>query len=233
LSDPQQLNSYSYARNNPIVNKDPSGEILDTILDIGFIAYDLYDLGRAYLAGEDTSDQLLYLGMDIAGAAIPVATGLGLAARTAKAAEKVAKAAELAKVAKAEKVVEAVETVNDISKAGDVVADAGKTVKITPQALGRAGEELSGLTKNTERIPSATKTANFRIPDGLDHSTKMVSEVKNVKYQSFSNQIKDSLIYSKNNEYGFELITRPDTRISGPLQSAIDAGDINLKFLIK
>ena len=35
-------NLYGYALNDPVNLSDPSGQILDTLLDIGFIAYDLY-----------------------------------------------------------------------------------------------------------------------------------------------------------------------------------------------
>ena len=38
---PRSLHRYSYALNNPNKYHDPNGEILDTILDIGFIAYDV------------------------------------------------------------------------------------------------------------------------------------------------------------------------------------------------
>lgn len=42
LSDPQQLNAYSYARNNPILYVDPSGEVVETIWDIWNVWYDLW-----------------------------------------------------------------------------------------------------------------------------------------------------------------------------------------------
>ena len=108
---------------------------------------------------------------------------------------------------------------------------AAQTLQSTPQALGKLGEQLSGLIKNTERIPSATNTANYRIPDGLNHVTQTLSEVKNVNYQSFTNQLKDSLIHAQNTGYKFDLITRPSTTISGPLQSVINSGSITHKFL--
>ena len=42
LSDPQQLNSYNYARNNPIIYVDPSGEIVDTFWDAWNVSYDIW-----------------------------------------------------------------------------------------------------------------------------------------------------------------------------------------------
>ncbi len=93
LSNPQLQNSYSYAGNNPIVSKDPSGRFLDTILDLGFIAYDVYKVGQAAFTGGNVGEQLGYLGLDVAGAAVPFVTGAGVAARGVKAANAVADAA--------------------------------------------------------------------------------------------------------------------------------------------
>ena len=127
LTDPQQMNSYNYARNNPIVNKDPSGEIVDIVLDVGFIAYDLYDLGRAYLAGEDTKEQWIYLGLDTTGAVIPFVTGLGLAARTAKVAKETAKIVEAEKLARAARLAKIYEKTNE---AGRVLMEGVENEKI-------------------------------------------------------------------------------------------------------
>mgnify|MGYP003541520247 CR=1 FL=1 len=46
------------------------------------------------------------------------------------------------------------------------------------RALGQAGEAAADIIKNTTRIPSATGTAAYRIPDGLTSTT--LTEVKNV-----------------------------------------------------
>ena len=37
LADPQQLNSYSYARNNPITQKDPDGRFVPQVIALGFL----------------------------------------------------------------------------------------------------------------------------------------------------------------------------------------------------
>ena len=94
LSNPQYLNSYSYVTNNPLKYVDRGGEFLDTIIDIGFIAYDLYKLGGAIAHGGDVKGEMLSLGLDIGGAAIPFATGLGAAARVARVADKAGDAAK-------------------------------------------------------------------------------------------------------------------------------------------
>lgn len=41
---PQSLNRYAYTENNPVNHRDPSGHFIDTILDAGFLAYDIYRL---------------------------------------------------------------------------------------------------------------------------------------------------------------------------------------------
>lgn len=84
LVDPQQLNSYTYVANNPLKNIDKSGEILDTIMDVGFIGYDLYSLGKAMFTGGDVKTETIALGADVAGAIMPFATGLGVGVRTAR-----------------------------------------------------------------------------------------------------------------------------------------------------
>lgn len=40
LVDPQSWNSYAYARNNPLKYNDPDGQFWDTVVDVGFTAWD-------------------------------------------------------------------------------------------------------------------------------------------------------------------------------------------------
>lgn len=76
--DPRLFNRYAYAANNPYRYRDPDGRIIDTIADVGFIAYDIYTL-----AVEPSWSNLGALTADVAGAAIPGVTGLGIAVRAA------------------------------------------------------------------------------------------------------------------------------------------------------
>lgn len=97
--DPQVLNRYSYARNNPVKYVDPSGNIIDTIADIGFIIWDIGVLAK----NKGYRDWINWaaLGGDIAGAFIPFLTGVGaglkIGAKSLRAAEKVSDAGKISK----------------------------------------------------------------------------------------------------------------------------------------
>jgi RHS repeat-associated protein len=84
ITDPQTVNKYAYVRNNPLRYVDPDGHALDTIADVGFIIYDVYQIAK----GGATTTNLLALGADVVGAAVPLATGLGTAVRAGRAAER-------------------------------------------------------------------------------------------------------------------------------------------------
>ena len=57
---------------------DPTGMIADTVIDAGFIAYDIYSL-----ANNPTWGNAAALGLDVVGAAVPFVTGLGSGYRAA------------------------------------------------------------------------------------------------------------------------------------------------------
>jgi hypothetical protein len=103
------------------------------------------------------------------------------------------------------------------------------TSTATARQLGQQGEAVSGVVKNTERIPSLTGTAKYRTPDGLNTTTRTIDEVKNVGYQARTNQIRDNIAFAQQNGFTFNLHVRTTTRLSGPLQREIVAGTINLR----
>jgi hypothetical protein len=74
------------------VNKtDPTGKIADTVLDIGFIVYDMGMLAYDEIAndGENRTENLAALGADVIATTVPFATGGGLAVRGGVKAEKI------------------------------------------------------------------------------------------------------------------------------------------------
>jgi RHS repeat-associated protein len=73
-----QLNMYAYVGNDPWNHTDSTGMILDVFADIGFIAYDVYEL-----VTNPSWTNAVALGADVVGAVIPVATGLGAGVRAA------------------------------------------------------------------------------------------------------------------------------------------------------
>jgi RHS repeat-associated protein len=79
--DAGDTNLYAYAFADPINLTDPSGQIVDTIVDASFIAYDAATLALG--CGSWSS-----LGMDAIGLAIPLVTGLGHADDVARIAGK-------------------------------------------------------------------------------------------------------------------------------------------------
>ena len=56
----------------------------------------------------------------------------------------------------------------------------------------------------------------------------MIGEVRNVANLSYANQLRDFAAHAKAQGLKFNLYVRADTRLSGPLQEAIDMGQINL-----
>ncbi|WP_237155615.1 RHS repeat-associated core domain-containing protein, partial [Oryzibacter oryziterrae] len=98
----------------------------------------------------------------------------------------------------------------------------------SPGTLGKEGEaavrKLYDIgEKPTSPIEMGIK-GKGRIPDGM--TTETISEVKNVGKQSLTSQLRDYLDFAGRTDRTFNLYTRPETKLSGPLQSLIDDGNI-------
>ncbi|MGW6130131.1 putative toxin [Cellulomonas sp. NPDC055163] len=93
--------------------------------------------------------------------------------------------------------------------------------------VGKAGEVAAGIRKNNASI---TVNGRSRTPDELDLGRGIIGEVKNVKYQHLSTQIKDYLDYAKKHRLQMHLYVRrgTGTRLSRPLQAKVDSGAIQL-----
>jgi RHS repeat-associated protein len=195
---------YAYATNNPINGGDPNG--LEGIEGSGVTEEEEKDILEAQAANLNTPFAKAVFavfggaaaGAIIAGGAAIAGVSLGIAALTMD--------ADLA--------------------VGTLGAGASKVAASVD--LGEAGEVAAGIVKNTDRIPSLTGTAAYRIPDVLDHAAELIGEVKNVAYQPLTNQLQDFVQYSQQNNYTFQLTTRVNTILSGPLQDLVNRGQIVL-----
>ena len=94
------------------------------------------------------------------------------------------------------------------------------------RSLGQEGEAQIAGAGNTTRI--ALANGGYRIPDILDESGGVLGEVKNVGRLSYTQQLRDFAAYADANGLQFDLYVRGSTRLSGPLQDAVDSGSINL-----
>lgn len=101
-----------------------------------------------------------------------------------------------------------------------------------PVRVGQAGE--AAVRGAYDIGPKATRVVNgrARIFDGLTDDA--VSEVKNVKSLSYTQQLKDSQAFAQQSGRRFDLYVRggPNaTSLSGPLAAAIRNGDIGLRYI--
>lgn len=69
----------------------------------------------------------------------------------------------------------------------------------------------------------------MRFPDRL--TAQALEEVKNVKSQSFTKQLRDYLQYSKETQREMILYTRPNTVMTRPLRQAIENGEITHRHI--
>ncbi len=92
-----------------------------------------------------------------------------------------------------------------------------------------------GLQKNTKRIPSATGTKDFRIPDGfLDpDAQRHIIEIKDVDTLSLTDQLLDDIAYvTRDGGSGVvEVVVDTRTQISGPLQKAAQDADNPIRIV--
>jgi len=172
--NPQDLNKYAYARNNPFRYTDPSGKVpIDILVDIGFIGYDVYKLFTEGL-GEDY-ENLYALGWDIGGAATPYATGFGAAFRAGKLADK---ASDAGKILSADK-----KGMAFISKSDDLTK----------------GKRITNIAKSESQFWKNLKPADS--PELRKQGIKMRGKGKETHYYKWDNLHNDIEVYDRNLDY--------------------------------
>ncbi len=114
--NPQNLNRYSYALNNPYKYNDPSGNYFETVLDIGFVVWDVVDIAKNPL----DADNWISLGLDLVSTATPVVAGLGRVYKAGKGLKNADKIIDVGRsVNKGSDAVKTADKVKDISRRVD------------------------------------------------------------------------------------------------------------------
>ena len=86
----------------------------------------------------------------------------------------------------------------------------------TPYEIGKAGEEMAGIDQSAKKL--ITVNGRGRIPDELTAST--LREVKNVKYLSNTQQLRDYRDYALSTGRNYILVVRPTTVIAKTILAA-------------
>lgn len=110
-----------------------------------------------------------------------------------------------------------------LSESDSLKAMAGMLKKGTyAQKLGKTGETAVRAIHNIGEKPKAIPmNGRMRIPDGINKTEETLNEVKNVKYQGLTQQLKDYLDYSQAKGLKMVLWVRQDTILSKPLEDLI------------
>lgn len=90
-------------------------------------------------------------------------------------------------------------------------------------------ERVEDVASVKVRIPSATRSAAYRIPDVL--TDEALIEIKNVKRQRFTRQLQDFLHYCRETDRQFVLCVRPDTILARAITEMQEAGALSIRHL--
>lgn len=181
-TNPQSLNRFSYALNNPLKYTDSSGHYIDTVFDIGSLAWSIHDLKQ------DPHSILNWVALaaDIGTLALPVVAAGGTGVRALKVADKALETA--ADVNKAENVVDA----GKIAEKGLEAIDAKNLPKEAQETIQKVGKgDISGLE------PHTFKNKEGYLPKNSDPKYYTAYDVK---AEGVSERGVDRLIIGKNGE---------------------------------
>jgi hypothetical protein len=116
---------------------------------------------------------------------------------------------------------------------GPEVVDAVETIRggVAAVRAGQAGESAVRALVDIGPKQAITIAGRTRIPDGLiTGAGGVLSEVKNVRALSYTQQLRDYAEFAKQKGFRFDLYVRPGARLWKPLEKEIGSGAITWRF---
>jgi RHS repeat-associated protein len=173
--DPQQLNRFAYARNNPLKYTDPTGHWLETAWDIANIIWDIYEVRR--------DPSLLNIGalvLDVGTAILPlVPAGAGLIVRGGKAAKIATEAAT-----HVDEVADLVRGIERFKRGGQAYRRAESVLELVQRGVPGA-ETLFKKLLNIERNPGAA----FQVERALRYAEQLVGIEQRIQFRAGVGQV--------------------------------------------
>ena len=219
LGNPQTLNRYAYALNNPVKYNDPTGHWAESPLDLLFLAFDIHQVATEGFTPENS----LVLVADVACLILPSATGGGPGVRLAFAGGQVAARAvahvpaEVRALQLGIKVLQFRSTPNQPPLPGLEEYDDGPAPGVEAE---ERVSELIGMRRNAGpnqvelSADHFTSKTGVRIPDFDPRSTPgRIVEVKDRAQVWLEGNLADFVEYARRNSLYVELWVRGDTEI--------------------
>lgn len=215
---PVNLSLYNYAAHNGLVYVDPTGEVIETIVDVVSAGVGVASLIYHAMTGdyEAAKGDAIGLAVDVAAAIIPgVPGGASIARKVGKGADGIIDAGQVAH--QAGNAAGAARQVGNAAEAGFTAArSGGAATSAAPVAQGRAGEEAVRAQVDIGPKASFSINGNNRIADGM--TPIALSEVKNNKSQALTRQHRDQMDFADSTFRVYRLWVNRQTKLSGPLE---------------
>ncbi|WP_148705259.1 RHS repeat-associated core domain-containing protein [Methanosarcina siciliae] len=166
--NPQALNRYSYALNNPVKYTDPSGHYVETAIDLAFLAMDINDIRTG------NADKWTYIGLatDVVCAALPGVTGGRLGVQAL------------------EETVTHADNVGDLFKLLDKTADSVDTVVNGEKKAEKGFKVANNFIKLSDDVSIKPMEGLEKNPlENLEYTKKVMKQMEKGDYHNFPTEV--------------------------------------------